>query len=409
MKERLMRIFDKNKRLKIIAIVLGCICMLSVIMSIWHVGRSVSGAASMAETTLMQQEDETQMLENESAFGEGNLTLGDAQSLEGENLAAQSDASMTTESETAGLDAHMSTESDTTGLDAHTATQQDATGLDAHISTQSDTTGLDAHASTQPDTTGRDAHISTQPDNTGRDTMEAEQAGIDAQVGAAGADGIASGAGMESTETPQTELDAAYAGDMTSMEGLYGDLIITNYVEAQGEEVLDLEKVFHFTIKVGEEVYEHALRIGESYRIENIPEGTPYEIVGANYLSEYYVNENRHIEGFIVQGENHQMFHSMLTPAPEVERMIEEGLIIDNEEYEIDLTEMQTEAEVLQEPEVSNTLVTTEEPEVSHYIGEISMPKETHPMAAIVWLIILMASIVALKVVIVTPWLKQSI
>jgi len=374
MKERLMRIFDKNKRLKIIAIVLGCICMLSVIMSIWHVGRSVSGAASTAETTLMQQEDETQMLENDSAFGEGNLTLEDAQSLEDENLAAQSDASISTESETAGLD--------------------------AHISTQSDTTGLDVHASTQSDTTGRDAHISTQPDNTGRDTMEAEQAGIDAQVGAAG---------MESAEMPQTELDAAYAGDMTSMEGLYGDLIITNYVEAQGEEILDLEKVFHFTIKVGEEVYEHALRIGESYRIENIPEGTPYEIVGANYLSEYYVNENRHIEGFIVQGENHQMFHSMLTPAPEVERMIEEGLIIDNEEYEIDLTEMQTEAEVLQEPEVSNTLVTTEEPEVSHYIGEISMPKETHPMAAIVWLIILMASIVALKVVIVTPWLKQSI
>jgi AAA ATPase containing von Willebrand factor type A (vWA) domain len=386
MKERLMRIFDKNKRLKIIAIVLGCICMLSVIMSIWHVGRSVSGAASTAETTLMQQEDETQMLEDDSAFGEGNLMredAGEAQSLEEENLAAQPDASMSTESETAGLD--------------------------ADISTESDTTGLDAHASTQPDTTGRDAHISTQPDNTGRDTMEAEQAGIDAQVGAAGADGIAGGVGLESSETPQSELDAAYAGDIALMEELYGDLIITNYVEAQGEEILDLEKAFHFTIKVGEEVYEHALRIGESYRIENIPEGTPYEIVGANYLSEYYVNENRRIEGFIVQGENHQMFHSMLTPAPEVERMIEEGLIIDNEEYEIDLTEMQTEPEVLQEPEVSNALVTAEEQEVSHYIGEISMPKETHPMAAIVWLIILMASIVALKVVIVTPWLKQSL
>ena len=364
MKERLMKIFDKRIRRKIVAILLGCICTVSVIMSIWYVWRSMSMVtSSMVGATAVLQGDEAQGIENDNVLDEENNRLNDDVLDEEKNR----------------LDDNILDEE-------NSRLNDDVLGEENNrLNEAGESSGLE------------DANLVNQPDPSSileSETAESEIMGLEH-------------AGIEDTY-------AENADEQYPVEELYGDLIITNYIEAQGEEVLDPDKAFHFTIKVGEEVYEHALKAGESYRIKNIPVGTAYEIEAANYLSEYYVNESRHLSGSIVMGENPQAFSSILTPASEVERMIDLGIIVVDEENELDITdvpettEAQIEPEVPQEPEVINTAVTADEQEASHYIGEISIPEEARPMAIISWLIILMVSIVALKVIIVTPWLKES-
>lgn len=296
-------ILDKEIRLRIVTIVLGIVCILSLIMSTWYAWRSIPDTVPITTT---QINEETQIIENSSAQSDGYTTRNELEDVE---------------------------------------------------------------------------------------TLENEDSAV------------SENRVLEDTSLEDMEL--GNAEPVTSQEELYGDLIVTNYVEAKGEELLDPEKAFHFTIHVGEEVYECALKAGESYRIEGIPVGIAYEVEEADYLAEYYVNEDRHSTGIITEGDNHEIFSSVLTPAVEVEQMLEEALAeyFENEE---DIANTEEELKAIQEQELEDIVGNIGEQEDLHYVGEVSLSKEARPMLTVFWVVMLMSSIVALKVIIVTPWLKKS-
>ena len=94
-----------------------------------------------------------------------------------------------------------------------------------------------------------------------------------------------------------------------------GNLIVTKTVEiVPGASLVDkdgnpipnpMEKVFHFTIRVGNDTYTCDLKHGQTYRINNIPIGTDYEVVEDDYYAEGYITSSTNTNATIVEGDNH--------------------------------------------------------------------------------------------------------
>ena len=91
----------------------------------------------------------------------------------------------------------------------------------------------------------------------------------------------------------------------------------TSLVDEYGDPIADpMEKEFHFTIKVGSDTHTYVLKHGESYKIENIPVGTPYEVIEDNYYADGYITSGTNTMGTIVEGDNYADILNTLTDPP---------------------------------------------------------------------------------------------
>ena len=76
------------------------------------------------------------------------------------------------------------------------------------------------------------------------------------------------------------------------------------------------QKVFHFTIKVGDTTYTCDLKDGETHRIDDILVGTPYEVIEDDYYSDGYTTTGTNTNCTIVEGENHANIVNTLNNPP---------------------------------------------------------------------------------------------
>lgn len=97
------------------------------------------------------------------------------------------------------------------------------------------------------------------------------------------------------------------------VEESFGKLIVTKSVKSETGAPADKDKVFHFNIRVGDETYACDLKDGERYEIDNIPVGTPYEVVEDDYYGEGYVTKVVGTNGTILEGEVIAAFTNTLT------------------------------------------------------------------------------------------------
>ena len=240
------------------------------------------------------------------------------------------------------------------------------------------------------------------PNNTSNSTNTAN---IPNQTGGIGNTGLSGQPAV--TPTPSVNAGDTTLENTEFSETIYGSLIVTNHIEVRGEEALepDLEKEFHITIHVGEEIYEHGLKAGESYRVENIPAGMEYNIEVADYLADNYVNEHRHLNGNIGEGENHVNVINALTPRADIDEMLAAGLLSSYEDNAGNMENIEGTGEMnenlleqeLQEAEVIAPVNT--EIESVQYTGEAYIHQATHSTALTVWVVMLMISTVMLKVI----------
>ena len=109
-------------------------------------------------------------------------------------------------------------------------------------------------------------------------------------------------------------------------EPKFGSLIINkivaitegvSLVDEHGDPIADpMEKGFNFTIRVGSDTYNYILKHGESYKIDDIPVGTPYEVIEDNYYADGYITSGTNTTGTIVEGDNHANILNTLTDPP---------------------------------------------------------------------------------------------
>jgi len=112
----------------------------------------------------------------------------------------------------------------------------------------------------------------------------------------------------------------------------YGNLILTKVVTTSDDSaVIDTEKIFNFTIRIGENTYNHGLKSGEQAIFEDILVGTPYEIIEDNYYSDGYLTDTNNTNGTIKGGDNHAEVINTLIELPTEElygRIILEKTVI---------------------------------------------------------------------------------
>ena len=106
--------------------------------------------------------------------------------------------------------------------------------------------------------------------------------------------------------------------------------------ESENETIEDpMEKVFNFTIRVGSDIYTTQLKHGETYRIDNIPVGTDYEVVEEDYYQDGYVTSSINANATIVEGDNHASVKNVLTGVSQEElygKIRLEKLVVDGDD-----------------------------------------------------------------------------
>ena len=135
------------------------------------------------------------------------------------------------------------------------------------------------------------------------------------------------GGSSESSEGESSQGDSSQGGSSEeegsqggSSESEGGSSQSESGESSQSEAKEDpMEKIFNFTIRVGDEIYTTQLKHGESHRIDNIPVGTDYEVIEEDYYADGYITSGTNTNATIVEGDNHAEVKNMLTNIPDEE------------------------------------------------------------------------------------------
>ena len=356
-----MRILnDKKHKRRIVSNIIGVLCI-SAMMSAWHItqgmGRMEADKARQADVRIVEGiGDRTKQSEE----GVTSIPQETNASVESENASAENIDIENTGTENANIENAATENTDIENAGAENTDIENA-GTE---NTNTENVGAEDLGIESMNT----GNLSTNVENMRQTDTESASSELDSLE-------------IENPELGNTELE----------EEIYGNLIVTNRVESNSEEDFDPEKEFHFTIYVGEERYEYVLKTGESYSVENIPVGTTYRVEVADYLGEYYVNENPQSEGVILHEDNHMEFLHTLTPEPEVTRRIEAG------EFSTPLEDVE---DIPENVEVQPSEVNHQQQRNLRYEGEVSLAPEARPLVTTFWLVVLMLSTVILKIVV---------